>query len=271
MLEMAGLLMADSPHKNHDRYFVPGLYRGLRVLEIVGEADKPLTISEIAQRLGVSRSSAFRIVYTLRHMEFLRPVWGEKAYALGLRILNLGFAFLNEQDLIKMAKPFLNKLRDQTKISCHLAVRDGREVLYLANFPSKTAFVSNISTGVRKPVYSSPLGWLLLVGMAEEDLRKLMAGVDFQAQTEHTPGDVDALLARVTQIQKDGFVISRGFAQRGGSMIGAPVFDDKGQIIAGIDISGPDGGFELGEFESFYLPLVVETARTISRNLGFQG
>ena len=263
--------MSEPLHKNHDRYFVPGLHRGLRVLEIVAEADKPLTISEIAQRLGVSRSSAFRIVYTLRHMEFLRPVWGEKAFGLGLRILNLGFAYLNEQDLIKVAKPFLKQLRDETKVSCHLGVREGREVLYLDSLSSRTAFVSNISTGTRTPVYSSPLGWLLLMACDHSEVQELMSGVVFTPSTRHTPADIEALIQRVEQIKSDGFIISRGFGQRGGSMIGAPLYNESGEIIAAIDISGPDGGFEMDRIEEFYLPLVLEAARRVSASLGFKG
>ena len=71
--------MSEDLHKNHDRYFVPGLARGLRVLEIIAEADQPLTIAEIGKKLGVSRSSAFRITYTLNHLGYLSTDKTDKA------------------------------------------------------------------------------------------------------------------------------------------------------------------------------------------------
>ena len=77
---------------NHSVYFVPGLHRGLRVLEILASANKPMRLSELAAALQVSRSSAFRIIYTLRDLEFLRDGDQKNTYTLGARVLNLGFA-----------------------------------------------------------------------------------------------------------------------------------------------------------------------------------
>jgi len=257
-------------HKNHDRYFVPGLSRGLRVLEIIAEADKPLTIAEIGKKLGVSRSSAFRITYTLRHMGFLSTDKGDKLFDLGPRVLGLGFAYLNRQDIIKIAKPFLEELRDKTEVSSHLAIKAGREVLYLDNVLSKTSFVSNISTGERRPAYASPQGWLLMGGMSESDVRALFEGVAFKSLSEHTPTDIDQLIKRINEAEKLGYVISRGFMRHGGSIVTAPIFNEVRQVAAVIDISGPDSGFDFDKMNSFYVPHVVETAREISRSLGYR-
>jgi len=261
--------MSENLHKNHDRYFVPGLARGLRVLEIIAEADKPLTIAEIAKILGVSRSSAFRITYTLNHLGFLSCPKGDKLYDLGPRVLGLGFSYLNRQDIIKIAKPHLERLRDQTEISSHLAIRETNEVLYLDNIVSKSSFVSNISTGERRPVYASPLGWVLMGDILDADIRDVFEGTIFKKLTEHTPKNIDDLIARISQARERGYVISRGFVQRGGSTITAPILDEAGKVVAVIDISGPDSGFDFDKMDSFYVPAVVDTAREISRNLGY--
>ncbi len=260
--------MSEELHKNHERYFVPGLARGLRVLEIIAEADEPLTIAEIGKKLGVSRSSAFRITYTLKHLGFLATDKGDKLYDLGPRVLGLGFSYLNRQNIIQIAKPHLERLRDQTEVSSHLAIREGKEVLYLDNIISKTSFVSNINTGERRPVYASPLGWVLLGDLSTSEIAEEFSDVDFKILTEHTPKDVGELGENVRAAHQRGFVISRGFVQRGGSTITAPVFDDGGNIVAVIDISGPDSGFNFERMESFYAPAVVAAAQEISRNLG---
>ena len=261
--------MSDDLHKNHERYFVPGLDRGLRVLEIIAKADKPLTIAEIAKELGVSRSSAFRITYTLNHLGFLITDASGKLYELGPRVLGLGFSYLNRQDIIKIAKPHLEKLRDQTEVSSHLAIREGKEVLYLDNIISKSSFVSNISTGERRPVYASPLGWVLMGDLSELEVRDILDGVEFKILTEHTPDNIDELITRINEAKSNGYVVSRGFVQRGGSTITAPVLDEAGKIVAVIDVSGPDTGFDFDKMESFYVPAVINAAQEISRNLGY--
>lgn len=260
--------MSEDLHKNHDRYFVPGLARGLRVLEIISEADQPLTIAEIGKKLGVSRSSAFRITYTLKYLGFLSTDKGEKLYDLGPRVLGLGFSYLNRQDIIKVAKPHLENLRDLTEVSSHLAIREETEVLYLDNIISRTSFVSNINTGERRPVYASPLGWILLGDMTDSEITELVKDIDFIKLTKHTPNNIDELIARVRKSCEHGFVISRGFVQRGGSTITAPIHDETGRVAAVIDISGPDSGFDFEKLESFYVPAVINTAKEISRNLG---
>ena len=121
--------VGEPQHKNHDAYFVPGLHRGLRVLEVVAEARRPLSISEIAVALGLVRSAVFRLVYTLRHMGFLEES-RQKLFTLGPRVLNIGFAFLTSKDIIEIASSELEALRDETQASAHLAIRDGRDVLY---------------------------------------------------------------------------------------------------------------------------------------------
>lgn len=263
--------MTETLHKNHDRYFIPGLSRGLRVLEIIAEAGGPLTIAEIGKKLGVSRSSAFRITYTLEHMGFLTTDKSDKLYELGPRILGLGFSYLNNQGIIKIAKPHLEKLRDMTEVSSHLAIRDGGDVLYLDNITSNTSFVSNISTGERRPIYASVLGWVLLRDLTDDEIIDIFDGVVFTKLTDHTPLGVDELIKRVRHTAKDGYAISRGFVQRGGSTITAPLLDERGQVIAVIDISGPDSAFDFEKIDSFYVPAVVDTAMAISRSLGYKG
>jgi DNA-binding IclR family transcriptional regulator len=258
----------EAPHQNHGTYFVPGLERGLHVLETVGESDKPMTISEIGRSIGVSRSSAFRLVYTLRHMGFLKAVYDDRAFELGPRILNLGFSYLNRQDIVRQARPLLQQLTDRTQISSHLAVRDSRDVLYLDCVVSKTPFVTNIPTGARAAAHAAPLGWVLLGSLGDEELRALYEQRDMKPATPHTPTTLNALMSRVHDAARIGHVVSRGFNEPGGSSISAPVHDHAGAIIAGIDISGPDVAFDFDLMYTHYVPTVLETARGISAALG---
>ncbi|GGE48440.1 IclR family transcriptional regulator [Agaricicola taiwanensis] len=262
--------MTDTQHKNHDAYYVPGLHRGLRVLELIGEAERPLTISQVAALLKISRSSAFRLLYTLRHMGFLKTGQDEKAFELGPRILNLGFAYLNRQDIVRLARPHLERLRDETGVSSHLAIRDERDILYLDCILSRTAFVTNISIGTRSPAHATALGWLLLGSLDDAGITELYAGKAMPARTAHTPITPRALVDKVRAAAEAGYVVSRGFSQPGGSSVNAPVRDYTGSVVAAIDVSGPDIAFDFERLEQFYIPAVMETARAISSDIGHQ-
>lgn len=261
-------LIAGVPAENHERYMVPGLDRGLRVLEELASAERGLTVSEIAQRLGIGRSSAFRLVYTLRYLGFLDGSADERVYRLGPRVLNLGFAYLSGQSLVQVAQGVLAGLRDATGVSAHLAIRDGRDVLFLDCAQSRSGFLTTFSTGMRLPASVTPLGWLLLSDLSEAEMAELHRDAELPARTVHSPTDLAALRRRVGEAASRGYVVSHGMVDEGGSTVVAPVFEQAGRVVATVDISGPDSAFRLAEMESFYVPHVLKAARAISERLG---
>ena len=256
---------------NHDVYFVPGLHRGLRILEILGAAKTPMSLSEIARAMDLSRSSAFRLVYTLKQMEFLKDGEQKNTYTLGAKVLNLGFAYLNNQPITTIARPLLAQLRDTTGVSTHLSVLEGHNVLYLGSHQARSGFVSNMVTGKRVEAYATAIGWCLLSGKSDAELAAFCKGLDMPSITEHTPTSFQTLKARVDQVRTDGFVVSHGFREPGGSSIAVPVWDQAGKVVACVNLSGPDSGFDFDKLESFYLPETKATALRISRELGYEG
>lgn len=256
-------------HKNHDSYFVPGLERGLRILEALAEARRPLTVTELGRKLGLSRSSTFRLTYTLSQLGFIESSEGTKIFRLGPRVLNIGFAYLASQDLIELARADLEVLRNNTNVSAHLAIRDRREVLYLSCVQSRSGFLSNMNVGTRLPTYAAPMGWLLLSDLSNRELAALFADQTFVPLTEQTPRDVQTLSQRVAESVGNGFVISRGIIESGGSSISAPIFDKDGLVVAAIDISGPDSAFDLSQIAGRYVDEVRSAAMRISMRFGY--
>ncbi len=256
---------------NHDVYFVPGLHRGLRILEILGASETPMSLSDIARAMELSRSSAFRLVYTLRQMEFIREAEQANTFTLGARVLNLGFAYLNQQPITTIARPILAQLRDETGVSTHLSVLEGDDVLYLVSHQARTGYVSNMRTGTRTQAYASAIGWCLLGALNPADLQAFAARQTWQRFTEHTPMDAASLIARVTEVRETGHVISRGFREPGGSSVAVPVRDNTAKVVACVNLSGPDSGFDFDQMDGFFLPRAQDAARQISRALGYQG
>jgi DNA-binding IclR family transcriptional regulator len=255
-------------HKNHDIYFVPGLRRGLLLLEAVADARRPLSVSDIAKRLELTRSTVFRLTYTLRFMGFLEEVEGTKSFTLGPRILNLGYAYLASKDIIEVSRLDLDALRDATNVSAHLAILDRKEVLYLACVQTRSGFLSNLNVGTRLPAYATPMGWLLLSDLTSREMGKLFGDEDFAPMTEQTPKTLGELMTKVSHAAARGFAISRGAVEPGGSSVAAPILNRDGRIVAAIDISGPDTAFDLTKLETRDVEEVVNAAKRISARLG---
>ncbi|MEO5701899.1 MAG: IclR family transcriptional regulator [Casimicrobiaceae bacterium] len=256
-------------HKNHAIYFVPGLRRGLRVLEILANEERPMSVADIAKQLDLTRSSVFRLTYTLLHMGFVEEVPGSKLLTLGPRVLNIGYAYLASKDLIEIARPEIEALRDRTSVSSHLAILDRREILYLSCMQTRSGFLSTMNVGTRLPAFGTPMGWLLLSELSARELAALFPESAFASLTEQTPRNLQELTQRIAASRAQGHAISHGAVEPGGSSIAAPIRDRNGHVVAALDISGPDTAFDLTVFATRDVKEVVDTARRISDCLGY--
>jgi DNA-binding IclR family transcriptional regulator len=261
--------MSAPQHKNHAIYLVPGLQRGLEVMEILAGEGRPMSVNDIAKRLNTTRSSMFRLSYTLMHLGFIEEVPDTKLVRLGPRVLSIGFAYLASKDLIEIARPELEALRDRTNVTAHLAILDRRDVLYLSCVQTRSGFLSAMTVGVRLPAYATPMGWFLLSEKSPAELHSIYPERTLPPLTEQTPRDIGDLRRLIATAVGRGHAISHEGVSAGGSSIAAPLRNRDGAVVGAIDISAPDSAFNLAEIETRYVREVVEAAGRISALLGY--
>jgi len=262
----------DSDVNDNDRYIVPGLVRGLEILQAFS-IDKPqLGIAEIGRELGVSRSTAFRLVFTLEKMGFLKRIEHSKKYSLGLRVLDLGFKFLSGMDIVDLARPHLESLSDETNASSHLAVRDGREIVYIARATAKHTFVGTVAVGVgtRLPAHATSSGRILLSDLSIAEIAQLYEGVPLQTFTDQTPATLGDLINLLEKDRNTGYVLSWGAFEKNLASIAVPVRDSSRKTVASINISCSTGTYTKEELKKAILPKVQATASIISSALGYR-
>lgn len=253
--------------KNHERYIVPGLRRGLTILQLFNRSRTELSLSGVAKAMSVPRSTAFRLLYTLESMGFVERMHGERGYRLCTRILTLGFEYLASLDIVDVSRPFLELLRDDTGASSHLSVRDGREIIYLSRVPTRHPLTSTAVIGGRRPAHATPMGRMMLCELPESEIEELYRGAELKAFTDQTPTTVAQLLAVLRKDRARGFVVSRGSFEIGGASIAAPIRNAAGEIVAAIEIAGPNPAFDLDQLDTRLKDLVCKAARDISSRL----
>jgi DNA-binding IclR family transcriptional regulator len=257
--------------KNQPNYAVPGLERGLEILEALSRDKRPATVAELTKRLDLPRSSVFRILYTLERKGYVETDASGKAYALGPGVLRLGYQHLASRDVVQVARAEVEDLARRTGVSAHLAVRDGRAIVYLIHAPGNANFVSNIGVGDRLPAHATPMGQLLLSELSRDELSALYEDVTPESLTAQTPRTPGKIAKAVESAAAAGHVISHGAVHAGGKSLAAPIYDAVGKMVAAIDISGPDVAFATNQIETRYLKEVVKTALAISSRLGYSG
>ena len=122
-----------------DRYHVPALARGLELLSRFSRRTPHLTGAELAREMALPRASVFRMLHTLERAGYVERVGDSPTYRLGLGVLRLGFEYLASMELTEIGTPVITRLRDRSRCSAHLVVRDGRDVVFVAKAPVCTS------------------------------------------------------------------------------------------------------------------------------------
>jgi DNA-binding IclR family transcriptional regulator len=224
-----------------DRYTVPGLERGLRILAEFSRREPMLTAPELARRLGVPRSTVFRLLVTLETMGFVQRTDDGRAYRLGLAVLRLGFEYLASLGITELGRPILERMRDSSGYGANLVVRDGRDIVYIQRAAAVSPFASSVNVGTRLPAHATVLGHVLLGDLSLPQLRALYPESRLEGNNANTPANAEALFELVQQTKARGHVLAEGFFEAHISTVAAPVFGDKGHVVAAIGLTIPGG------------------------------
>ncbi|MAF05916.1 IclR family transcriptional regulator [Herbaspirillum huttiense] len=252
--------------ESQDKYSVPGLERGLRLLCEFSRQDKTLSAPELARRLDIPRSTVFRLLATLERMGFVERADGGRDYRLGMSVLRLGFEYLASLELTEIGRPLLDRLRDEIGYSCNLVVRDGRSIVYVAKSVTQTAFTSHVNVGTRLPAHATVLGRVLLEDLTLPQLRTLYPEEHLEVFSSNTPKTVVELFDMVQADKERGFVLQEGFFETSISTVAAPVRDHSGHVVAALGATIPSPHIDASQLDVI-VSRVRETAAELSRLL----
>ncbi|AQV97112.1 IclR family transcriptional regulator [Cupriavidus necator] len=245
-----------------DKYIVPGLERGLRLLAEFSSRERTLSAAELARRLKVPRSTVFRLLATLEMMGFVERTDGGREFRLGMAVLRLGFDYLASLELTELGRPLLDRLRDEIHYPCNLVVRDGRSIVYVAKSVASRPFASTVNVGTRLPAHATVLGRVLLEDLSLAELRALYPEERLEVYSENTPRTVEELYEMVQRDRQRGYVLHEGFFEASISTIAAPVRDRSGKVVAALGATIPASRIDPDQLDN-----VVEQVRRAAAEL----
>src|ERR1035437_3918331 len=187
------------------------LERGLAILGCFTPKRPVLGIADIADDLGMSRSTTHRYVITLVALGYLEQGASRK-YRLGLRVTDLGMSALNSTGLREHAHPYLEELRQRTSYTASLAVLEGTDILYVDRARSFRRGQSRIDLdlhpGSRLPAYCTAMGKLLLANMPDAEQRELLASIKLSKHGPNTITTKKALREELEHVAEAGFAVN---------------------------------------------------------------
>jgi DNA-binding IclR family transcriptional regulator len=240
------------------------LIRGLDVIELVAEG--PITLGELADRLGLTRSTTHRLASALADRRYLRFV-PRSGYSLGPKLLELGFRVRDELDLPRVAAPQLERLALLSGDTVHLGILERGRVLYLDKISGKRRINISSRVGELQPVHSTGLGKALILDHDEESWENFFRA---ENSAQRTPEALAEWQARMRSYALAGYAFDLEENEDQIRCVAAPIRDVAGRIIAALSVSSA-AQYMSDERMQTLTKDVVETARRISEDLGWTG
>ena len=230
-------------------------------------AEEKLTLLQMIEKTGLPKTSAYRMAESLLELGFLEKDQ-EGAYRLGLVFLALGNLVAERLDIRSIALPHMQRLRKETGEAVNLVIRDGDEAVYIEKVDTQERVRVYTQIGRRAPLYGGACPRILLSFMEQAERERLIESFQIVRYANGTPENKEKLRQLIQKTRKKGWSISHSELEDHSSAIAAPIFNHKGDVIAGISLVGPEVRFRDVAHMKDMIEKLTEASRQISIELG---
>ena len=231
----------------------PALEKGLDIIELLAATGRPMTVREVADRLGRSKNELFRMVHVLIGRGYVVRE-GADGLVLTNKLFDIGLRTPRTRDLVAVATPMLRRLAREVRQSVHLVVANRGETVVIAAASGSDDMNFSLKLGYRRPLADAHSGLVLLAFQPEDRRERMLAEA---ARLMQTAPDRDSVDAELGAIRRDGYVVRPSRDLVGVTDIVSPIVLSDGEAIATLVISYLDRrGTSPSEHRALLKPLL---------------
>jgi IclR family KDG regulon transcriptional repressor len=262
----SGILQTREP----SRYSIRAIDRAVHILECFSRKQNELTLGELAEQTGLSKSTTFRILQTLERHRFIAFKPAANRYALGIKLFELGGVVFSTLKFHSVAAPFLDRLSLKGERTVLAAMLEGGELLYIDQRERKASMRLAAQSGRRRPPHFGMLGKTLMAYLPEGEVDELLKRYPLEKITPRTVVNLRTFKKHLEEIRTKGYTFEDNEYIEGFVGIAAPVRNHLGEVIAAIGVTFPS--FRVGKKTiAEAIATVKETTDEISLALGYPG
>ncbi|WP_325529866.1 IclR family transcriptional regulator [Sporomusa sp.] len=256
-------------NSTNDSKQIQSIARAVSILDHLAANGNEDSLSNISRTIGLSKSTTYSIIATLEQLGLVQQDQTSARYSLGMKLFELGQIVHSSMDIRKLAVPPLRELVAKHGETAHLGVLSQGEVVYIDKVASLHSIGISSQIGGRNPAHCTGVGKMLISGLADEEVEKIVSEKKLKKFTEKTITDGAALQQHLQKIRQQGFAVDDEEIESGLRCIAAPIRDHRRKVIAAISLSGPTQRMNPEKLDQIIAD-VVDTANTISTQLGYK-
>jgi IclR family pca regulon transcriptional regulator len=244
--------------------FVTSFARGLDVIRSFGPDHRRQTLTEVAERTGLTRATARRFLLTLAELGLART--DGKYFELTPAVLDLGHAYLSSLNVWDALQPSLDAVSRDLDESCSAAVLQSTEVMYIARAASRHRILSiGLRVGTRLPAHATSMGQVLIANAEPAALAAYFRQAELHRYTAHTLCRREDLEARLARVREQGYALCDQELEAGLRSVAVPVVNRRGRTLAAINVSSHAGRTPVEQLLHVFLPRLKAAAAEVNQ------
>lgn len=212
--------------------------RAFAIIEHLAECDDWVALRTLARDLGLVPATAYRFLATLKDLGYVQQQPEDSRYQLTLKFAWVASRVLERTHLRRVAHPAMEHLTAVCNETTHLAVLEGREIVYIDKVDNVQAVKMRSRIGTRGYIHSTAVGKSIVAFLPEEEREEILAGLAFAPLTRNTIADAGRFFTHLSQIRRRGYAVDDEENEVGIRCVGVPVFDHAGRVAGAVSISG---------------------------------
>jgi len=244
---------------------VGSVVHAFTVLKAFDLHHRRMTLSDVAERTGMTRAGARRYLLTLIHLGYVGQEG--RQFFLTPRILDFGFSYLASLDIVEIAQPHLNRLARELEETAAIAVLDGNEIVHLAQSRGPRETAATVTIGRRFNALYNSTGRVLVGYLPEAQKQAFVEQADLSGHTQWSLTDHAAMLKELEDARTRGYAIVDQESEIGLRSIAVPVFNHRMESVAALNLITNVSTLPAADLIEKALPVLKAAARDISSAL----
>lgn len=236
--------------------------RALDVLLCFSKQTPELSLTQIADQVGINKSTVHRLLATLEKKRFIERDTVTGGYRLGINMLQMAYLTLEHNDLRRITGSYLHRISEQYRETVNLSILDGTDVVYLDVVESNQRVKLAAATGQRLPAFCTASGKAILAFSPDDVVQQVMES-GMPRYTHNTLVSPESFIENLNLTREQGFALSLQEFEEGINAIAVPILDHNKQPIASVAVAGPSHRLTLDKMIEIG-PKILATVREIS-------